>query len=223
MPTPGRGAARIASRSSRPQRSSGRTSTCVPYCPSSPAKGHGSGRPPAVVQPPRGAPAGHGGDHRQQRRDPDSPGEEQVLRVFPELKVVARSPHLQHVTRPQDVVDVRRAAPGPFLPQDRDPVAEPVGGIAAERVLTHRVAHHHVNVGPGRPGGQHAPERVGQHQRQDPVGLQRAFARPAGRAPRPPRRRRRRPIQLSYSCPYYVPFIERQSISRDAIPANVTG
>ncbi len=135
------------------------------------AERHRRAGPAAVKQAPRRASVAHLGNHRQDWGDSDATGKEQVFVVRAEFEVVARPADFEELTRTKCVVHVCGAAARQFFAEYRDPVDEPVGRVAAQRVLAHDIAEQQVDVRAGSPGRQHAAKRIGQFDRDDAVGL----------------------------------------------------
>ena len=110
----------------------------------------------AVVQLPLGARRVGLLDHRQDRRDADAPGDEEVARARHQREVVARAADAQLVAFAK-AVDGRRAAAAVGALEHRDLVVTAVGRAAAQRILADEVvAEHQVDVRAGPPRGQNA-------------------------------------------------------------------
>jgi hypothetical protein len=115
-----------------------------------------------------------GAHHRQDRGDPDAARDEDVAGGRQEREVVAGADDLEPVAGPESFVDVLRTAERGLVPEDGDPVAGLVGGVAAQGVLAHeRATQSQVDVGAGRPLGQRLAVGVGEGERQHAVGLPR--------------------------------------------------
>ena len=92
-------------------------------------EGHRRPLPAAVDEPPLGACGLGGGDHRQDRGDADSTGDEQVLRRRHQWEVVARSPHADRVADLELVVDVERASAAVRVAKDAEAPQVVVVGV----------------------------------------------------------------------------------------------
>ena len=129
------------------------------------------GRTGAVVQTEIGAAPAQFRDHRHDRRDADTAGDQQmVLRLGGQREIVARHRSLD------DFADAHLLMPFagslPFrLSQHSDAIARAFGGIVVQREVAHRpVADPHRDMRPGREPGQIAFVRVHQLVAVDSLG-----------------------------------------------------
>ena len=110
--------------------------TVSPCAASSSRKAMDARRAAAVQQPPSGARRLGGGDHRQDRRDADAAGDEQVARRRARAGMVARAAHRAPASPSSELlVDVRRAAAARPAHAARRSARPAVGRVAAQRVL----------------------------------------------------------------------------------------
>lgn len=109
-------------------------------------------------------------DHRQQRRDADPSGDEQVALRWDEGEIVARAAHSHEIADLQFVVHVRRPAASVLLAQHSDPVGVGIPSITAQGVLpSHSGGQHQVDVRTRIPVGQPTTLGMTQGQADDSV------------------------------------------------------
>jgi hypothetical protein len=136
-------------------------------------EGHRRPAAPAVHEPPRPAATSHLGDHGQQRRDADSPGQEEVFGRVHQREVIPRAGRDQLAADRDLVVHARRATATVRLAQHGHPPVTRVRRVAAQRVLAHQATGQvQVDVCAGLPGWQRATVRRAQRQADDRVGEQ---------------------------------------------------
>ena len=137
---------------------------------------HGGPGTSAIDELPVLAPSFRTLNHRQDRGDANTTGNEQVVVRLGEAEVIAGPGDGDGGTVDKRVVDRRRPAAAGDLAQHADPVGGGVGWIAAQGVLAHNVAGQvQIDVRAGLPGGQLAAVGVHQRQGDHAVGLGRAL------------------------------------------------
>jgi hypothetical protein len=88
-----------------------------------------------------------GVDHRQEWRDTDASGQEQVLLGLHQREVVAGTANPNQIALGEFAVDVVGSASAVGFAQHRDLQRRAVGGVTAQRVLAHQViAQHELDV-----------------------------------------------------------------------------
>src|SRR5215813_2236907 len=125
------------------------------------AEGGPRDRTRAVMQLEVGVPRLQFRNHRHDRSDPDSSGDQQMpVGCRLERKVVARHRDVEEVTGPNGVVQIPRTAAARIFAQNGNAIALTLGRIIAQRVLPHEIPEPQVDVGTGGEPWQVAAARI---------------------------------------------------------------